>query len=78
MKNHMNSKKFKNNTTGNTGVYWNKRAKKWQVQIMINGESIYLGLFKEKIDAINKRKEAEIKYFGEFKYIEEVKQERGV
>lgn len=28
-----------------TGVYWNKAAKKWHSQIIINGSSTYLGIY---------------------------------
>lgn len=30
---------------GVKGVFWNKRLKKWHVQIMVNGTNYYLGLF---------------------------------
>lgn len=50
------------NSSGVTGVYWNKNRKKWHTQIKVNREMIYLGSFKNKQEAISVRKEAEIKY----------------
>ena len=64
--NSMNSSISKNNKSGKTGVTWHKHTNKWRVRIRVDGQSIYLGLFKYKQDAINARKEAEKKYFGEF------------
>lgn len=58
----------KNNTSGVTGVSWNKRRKKWVARIMVNHKRICLGSFEEFDDAVKARKEAEDKYFGEFSY----------
>lgn len=44
------------------GVMWSKREKKWISGITINTKYITLGKFKEYNDAVNSRKEAEIKY----------------
>ena len=57
----------KNNTSGVTGVYWNKARNKWMALIKVNGEQKYLGLYINKEDAIQARKEAEKKYFGKFR-----------
>ncbi len=57
----------KNNTSGATGVYWNKGAQKWEAHIKINGKKKFLGYFLNKEDAIPVRKEAELKYFGKFR-----------
>lgn len=53
----------KNNTSGVKGVYWDKSRNMWMAAIQFRKESIYLGRFKSKQDAINARKEAEKKYF---------------
>lgn len=58
----------KNNTSGVTGVSWNKRQKKWVARIMVNHKNICLGSFEGLDDAAKARKEAEDKYFGEFSY----------
>ena len=52
----------KDSTSGFTGVYWFKRDSNWQVQICVDGERISLGYFKEKSEAIEARKKANIKY----------------
>lgn len=54
----------KNNTSGYNGVSWYKRDKKWAARINVSYRTINLGRFLNKDDAINKRKEAEIKYFN--------------
>lgn len=66
--NVINSSIAKNNTSGVTGVFWNKRLHKWEANICINRERIRLGFFNDFNDAVKARKEAENKYFGEFSY----------
>jgi len=44
------------------GVYWNKRANKWQAQIRVNKKRIYLGIFDDELDAANAYREAKTKY----------------
>lgn len=66
--NNMNSALSKNNTSGVTGVYFDRNAKKWSAGITINYKTIHLGLFNVFEDAVKARKEAEEKYFGEFSY----------
>ena len=68
--NMFNKRKYKNNTSGVTGVTWHKRSNKWRVSITINNKSIHLGYFdKEDFDeAVKTRKEAEDKYFGNYSY----------
>jgi len=56
-----------NNTSGVTGVTWNKQAQKWRGSIMIDYKSIGLGYHSNIQDAMQARKEAEKKYFGEFR-----------
>ena len=51
-----------NNTSGNTGVYWNKIQKQWFARIYINKKMIHLGYYDKKSDAIKARKDAEKKY----------------
>lgn len=64
--NSRNQSLHKNNTSGVTGVSWNKRDSKWSAEIRINGEHLYLGYFINKEDAIRARLYAEVKHFGEF------------
>ncbi|MCC9273543.1 MAG: alcohol dehydrogenase [Enterococcus aquimarinus] len=59
----LTQKTYSNNTSGQKGVYWDKRNKKWQSGITIKGKRIFLGYYANKQDAINARLEAEEKYF---------------
>lgn len=47
------------NTSGCVGVVWNKMAKAWQAQSQIKRKKIYLGIYKNKQDAIDARKKWE-------------------
>lgn len=66
--NGRNSSLSKNNISGVTGVFWDKRRQRWVANITINYKSIYLGSFLNKNDAITARKIAEDEIFGEFSY----------
>ena len=57
-----NSKKKIDNTSGQTGVVWHKRDKKWQVNIRVSGKKVHLGYFIEFHEAVNARKNSEILY----------------
>ncbi len=57
----------KDNTSGVTGVYWHKGKNKWIASIHdIPGHSKELGAFTSFEEAVQARKEGEIKYYGEF------------
>ena len=60
--NSRNLSKNKTNSSGYTGVNWHTSKNKWRAYIMVDYKQVYLGLFKEKEDAIAARKAAEIKY----------------
>lgn len=64
--NARNRKVRSDNTVGATGVY--RRVNKWEAIIGFEGRLISLGRFENIADAIASRKEAEIKYFGEFRF----------
>jgi len=53
--NSINSGIYKNNTSGCKNVYWHKNRKAWQVFTQRNRKIIYIGLFKNKNDAIKAR-----------------------
>ena len=59
----LTQKMHSNNTSGQKGVCWSKRNKKWKSYITVKGKNIYLGYYADKQDAINARLEAEEKYF---------------
>lgn len=54
----------KNNSSGIIGVGWNKEMQQWHVRIGVNYDSIELGFFTNKEDAIIARLYAELKYYG--------------
>ena len=64
--NAQNKSKQKNNTSGVSGVGWNKNSEKWIAYIRDNGKQISLGYFKEKNNAIRARLQAEQRIFKEF------------
>jgi hypothetical protein len=55
-----------NNTSGVTGVCWDKRANKWKAYIKTSEANCHLGSFIDINDAIVTRLKAEHKYFGDF------------
>lgn len=57
--NHKNISMQSNNTSGITGVYWHKAAKKWMASIKIDGKMRYLGLFSDINSAAKARLSAE-------------------
>ena len=61
--NHFNRPLNSNNSSGVTGVYWNRDCQKWCAQITINGKTISGGLFHDFEDAVLKRMELEEIHF---------------
>lgn len=55
-----------NNTSGATGVTWDKSRKKWRAYIRFKGKIYHLGRYADKDEAIAIRKEAEEKIFKPF------------
>ena len=66
--NNQNHKIFSNNTSGCSGVSLRKETNKWRAYININNKRIYLGSFSTKDEAIEARKQAELKYYGEYSF----------
>jgi len=60
--NAKNCRRRIDNTSGVTGVRWNKENKNWRSTIQVNGVTINLGSFKDLNDATLSRGKAEIKY----------------
>lgn len=71
--NGMNKGIIKTNTSGYTGVQWEKDRNKWSAFISIDCVSKRIGSFIDIDDAIKARKEAEEKYYREFSYANSVK-----
>ena len=66
--NCMNRQLYNSNKSGYSGVIFRKDSKKWRACITYKYKIIQLGTFTNMQDAINARKKAEEKYFGEFAY----------
>jgi hypothetical protein len=64
----MNTGLRSNNTSGVTGVHFDKRKNKWIARISANGQRIILGEYDNFDDAKNKRVISEDEYHGEFSY----------
>ena len=60
--NHKNRFIYKTNKSGTTGVVFNSRINKWVARIGVDGDYIYLGIFKEYKDAVKARLDAESRY----------------
>lgn len=56
----------KNNTSGITGVGYNKRKNKWYAAIRFCGKNYWLGYYNDKNSAAKVRKIAEDKLYGDF------------
>lgn len=65
--NMFNKGKYKNNTSGHTGVYQNPGNKKWYATITKDNHCYSLGFFDNVDDAVARRKEAEEELFGEYR-----------
>jgi len=70
--NTFNQKKRINNTSGFKGIFWNKIESKWESRIGVNCKRIFLGHFKNKIDAVKSYNEAASKYHGEFARLNDI------
>lgn len=58
----------KNNTSGHTGVIFNKHINKWVAQVMINNKFKAIGRYDDKENAVIARNEFCKKEFGNFFY----------
>jgi hypothetical protein len=64
--NGMNQSRHSNNKSGVHGVFWNTKKNRWQAQIKAAGKKRHLGYFDLLDEAAAARRDAELKYFGEF------------
>lgn len=69
--NQMNVGLSRNNKSGITGVHFDSTNEKWVAQIGIDQKRKNLGKFDNFDDAVKARREAEKKYFGEYRYKEQ-------
>lgn len=70
--NCMNHLIHSNNTSGESGISYRKDLNKWRARIWYKGMCYNLGSFLNFEDAVKARKEAEIKYFGEYRIKDDV------
>ncbi len=64
--NNFNQKLGSRNTSGHKGITWYKPSSKWMAHISFNNQSITIGYFKNKEDAIQARIKKANELFGEF------------
>jgi hypothetical protein len=55
---------FRTGLTPVKGYAYHKAAKKWRAYINVDGKHLHLGLTVTKDEAIQLRREAELKYYG--------------
>lgn len=60
----LNKRVYSRSISGCKGVTWSKTHSKWWARINVNGKRIHIGYFTDIDEAIEARKQAEIKYFG--------------
>lgn len=62
-----NKRRQKRNSSGRTGVMFDKSRSKWVVEISKDCVTYYIGRFENFEDAVKAREEAELEYYGEVK-----------
>jgi hypothetical protein len=67
-----NRGRLRNNTSGKTGVIWNRRKRIWMAKIRIRGRRVYIGSAKSFEAACRLRDAAERICFGKFRRQEEI------
>lgn len=66
--NNHNARTRKDNKLGYKGVVWREKSRDFVAYINVNGKRICLKTYHNLEDAVKARKEAEVKYHGEFAY----------
>lgn len=74
--NNRNAVLAKNNTSGVTGVCWDKLMNQWKAEITIDYKTIILGYSLDFNKAVEIRKHAEEKYFKEYSYDNSMKEDK--
>ncbi len=64
--NSCNRRKQVNNTSGYTGVSWDKSTDNWKAQIKVAGKCLHIGRFSCLVKAAKAYDKEAIKHFGEF------------
>jgi hypothetical protein len=63
---NLKNRTFEEGSERFNGISLNKKSKTWETYIGVDNERIRLGYYKDKIEAMAARLEAEIKYYGEY------------
>jgi hypothetical protein len=61
--------KRKDSSSKYKGVAWKEDRKKWRARLHFNGKLIFLGYFKDEIQAAKAYDQAAKKYYGQFAYL---------
>ena len=64
--NDRNRRPYSTNTSGVSGVYFDKQRGRWTASISYNKKRLFIGRFANKEDAIRARLEKEVELFKEF------------
>ena len=64
-----NQRPTKGNSSKYKGVCWSKRDNRWRVQIQCDKRNIYIGIFKDEIEAAKAYDKKAKELFGEFAYL---------
>jgi hypothetical protein len=64
--NLMNRPAPRNNTSGQKGVSWHAKEKRWRAKITVNKKTMFLGSFSTIEDAGSAYRAASVKYHGEY------------
>ena len=67
--NRINAGVRPDNASGFPGVVWDKNRNKWKAMIGVNGKCLNIGRYAAFEAAVSARKEAEEKYFGEYRRV---------
>ena len=70
--NQINRTLQKNSTSGFKGVSWNTRCKKWVSKLYSNRQCIFLGYYKNLLEAVVAYNEAAKKYHGEYAKLNQI------
>lgn len=70
--NALNRNIQKNNTSGYTGVIWDKYNKAWRAQIKVHGKFRAVGYFSDIIDAVKAYNDAAAESFGEYARLNQI------
>lgn len=60
-------------SSGTKGISWVETRKRWSANIRVNDKLLFLGRFKEKLDAMLAYNDAATKHFGEYAHLNKIK-----